>query len=331
MNKKILSSAAAIIAGSLMLAGCSSTEQVDSSGGETNGVTDVVNAGLTYTEKWDERRPEDLLFPRGEYAFTYRENNTEASLASWGGEGVIGFYEDGTCAFDFSGTRTNLDGTESIYRLGKYAVDSPFVHPDGTGYWTNDQLLIEADYRTNFPSMGAFPRHKNFASFCSLQALKDVTTTGNAEAGQRRWTLEGGGDFANEGKEWYMDYNLYILEIEESDKAEALDILELMYYGVENIFTFEGEVKIETAENGVVTITNGVEGETSVFSEFILTPLEKPIELNFPEVEGMTPPLTVESAQGYQNAYGSGIDYLRYIKKMFEDFAAENGAGSTDE
>jgi hypothetical protein len=331
MNKKILSSAAVLIVGSLLLAGCSTSDQGEPSGGETNGGTDIVNAGPTYVEKWDERRPEDLLFPRGEYAFTYRENNKESALASWGGEGVIGFYEDGTCAFDFKGTRTDLDGTETTYQLGKYAVDSPFVHTDGTGFWNNDQLFIEAEYRTNFPSMGAFSRHKNFASFCSLQALEDITTTGNAAVGQRRWTLEGGEKFAAEGKEWYMDYNLYVLEIEEADKTEALEILELMYYGVENIFTFEGEVRIETAENGVVTIVNGIEGETSVFSEFVLTPLENPIELNFPEVEGMTPPLTVESAQGYRNTYGSGIDYLRYIKKMFEDFAAENGTGATDE
>lgn len=331
MNKKILSNAAALIVGSLLLAGCSSSEQVDSTDVDSNGETGIVNAGPTYVEKWDDRRPEDLLFPRGEYSFTYKENNKESNLVSWGGEGVIGFYEDGTCAFDFQGVRKNLDGTETAYQLGKYAVDSPFVHTAGTDYWTNDQLFIEADYRTNFPSMGAFPRHKNFASFCSLQALEDITTTGNAEVGQRRWTLEGGEEFATEGKEWYMDYNIYTLEIEETDKAEALGILELMYYGVENIFTFEGEIRITTDENGVVRIINGVEGETSVFSEFVLTPLDNPIELNFPTVEGMTPPLTVESAQGYRENYGSGIDYLRYIEKMFEDFAAENGTNTTDE
>ncbi len=328
MNRKILSSAAGLLAGSLLLAGCSTTAGpgVSPTGG-TDGETAIVAAGPTYTEKWDEKRPEDLLFPRGEYTFTYRENNTESNIPSWSGEGVIGFYEDGTCAFDFEGIKTNQDGSETEYQLGKFAIDSPFVHAKGTNYWNNDQLAIEADYRTNFPSMGAFPRHKNFASFCSLQALVDITTTGNAEVGQRRWTFESGEAYAAEGKEWFMDYNLYSLKISEEDKAEALEILDLMFYGTDNIFIFDGEIRITTSEDGTVTIINGVEGETSVFSEFILTPVSEPLELSFPEVAGMSPPLTVESAQGYRNTFGSGIEYLRSMKKMFEDFAAENRTG----
>ena len=329
MRSKTLSTISLVLASGLLLAGCAGANTDEPSEGNTDN---PVATGPSYTEKWDEKRPEDLLFPRGEYAFTYRENNSQEGLPAWNGEGTIGFYEDGTCAFKFEGTKTSPDGKEITYILGKVKEDSPFLSTSESQVWNNDQLLIESDYRTNFPSMGAFPRHKNFASFCSLQALEDLTTTGNAEVGQRRWTLEGGEEFAKQGKEWFMDYNLFALEIKEEDKAEALEILELMFYGTENIFTFEGEVKIEKSDNGVVRIVNGIEDKTSVFSEFIMTPLSQPMELTFPTVGGMEPALTIESAGGYVRAYeGGGIGYLREVKKLFDEFASENpGNSSTD-
>lgn len=326
MKTKILSSLSLVLVSGLLLAGCS-TDNGENPDDTVNTEENNTATAPTYEDKWGDEIPEELLFPTGEYAFTYRENNTQEGLPTWNGTGVIGFYEDGTCAFSFDGVKVTVEGEEIPYTIGKFRDDSPFMANQIIGYWTSDQLTIEADYRTNFPSMGAFPRHTNFGSFCSLQALDQITSFGAVERGNRVWTVEGGEEFAKKGKEWFLDYNLEILKIEEADKAEALEILELMYYGTENIFTFDGEVRVETAEDGVVTIVNGIEGETSIFSEFIFTPLTEEMVLEFETVGGLETVTTRQMASGYLNEWGSGIEYLRYMQSLYDEFVG-SGADS---
>lgn len=332
MKKNFLSNAALFLAGALILSGCTAGENQEETPVNVDNETPVA-AGLSYTEKWDEKRPQDMLFPRGLYSFTYREVNEESIAYSWSGSGEIGFYDDGTCAFDYVGSRVDSNGETVNYQLGKYVTDGAFLFEEGAGFWESDALRIESGYRTNFPSMGAFPRHKNLASFCSLQALKDITTGGNLIVGNLRWSFEGGSEYAKEAKEWFMDFNIHALEISESDKNEALEVLELMYYGADNIFTFQYEMRAETFEDGTVKIVNGVEGETQVFSEFILTPLaSEELALDFPEAAGNAPATPLETARGIIGAYeGGGIGYLRYMKKLYEDFAAQNSNTETED
>jgi hypothetical protein len=330
-NKLALGGFSLLLSAVLLLTGCSSpaapeTSPTDETGSptDTNGLggdsSVLSEAALRYSQNWGESKVPELLFPLGEYSFAYRENNVTKDIPTWEGSGVIGFYKDGTCSFDFSGEKISYLGDISSYRIAKLNNGHPIIKIDGSEFWNNDQQYIETQFRTNFPSMGAFPREQNLSSFCSLQMLDTIGSPGNASFGFFRWDIDEGLKFAQSGKNWFIDYNLYALEIENENIDEAIEILNSIYYGNENIFTFTGEGKVDLKDNGTVFITTGIEGESDIFSEFILTPVEKPISISVVDEGEPAPPTLSETAAGNILYSGSGILYLRDVKKLFEEF-----------
>lgn len=327
MKNKFWQATALALVGGLVLTGCADAG-VDTGEGNGNG-NNVSPVELSYPEKWNSPEVEELLFPRGNYSFTYREVNSADVASSWNGSGQIAFYDNGTCAFDFSGTKSESGGKTESYRLGKLANGSVAVRQEGKDYWNTDQMEIESKYRTNFPAMGAFPRFRDYASFCALQKIKDLTLAGGAELGFLRWDVIKGEAFATEGKEWFFDHSLHFLGISAEDKAEALKVLELMYYSPNNIFTYDGDAKVEVKENGEVLITTGKEGETEVYAEFVLTPVANKITFDFADIENSLPVNYDESVAAYAEYYKSGIEYLREINKQYENAPRPEGSGDT--
>lgn len=315
MKNNFWQATALVLVGGLVLTGCADAG-VDASGENGNMMTPTE---LSYPEKWNNQEVQELLFPRGDYSFTYREVNSANVALSWAGSGKIAFYENGTCAFDFDGVKSKNDGSEESYRLGKVATGNAAVRQPGKDYWINDQLEVEGEYRTNFPAMAAFPRFKDYSSFCALQRIQDLTLAGGAELGFLRWDVEKGKVFAAEGKEWYFDHNLHFLGISAEDKAEATRILELMYSAPNDIFTYDGDAKVEVRENGEVFITTGKEGETDVYAEFILTPVANKIVFDFADIEGSSPANVDESVKALAESYNGGINYLRELNELYEN------------
>lgn len=326
MKKNFWQATALVLVGGLVLTGCADAGGLDTNEGNGN---QVFPTELSYPEKWNNPEVKELLFPRGDYSFTYREVNSAAVASSWAGSGQIAFYDNGTCAFDFTGTKTESGGANEPYRLGKLANGNVALMKSGEDYWNADQLQIEGDYRTNFPAMAAFPRFRDYSSFCALQKIKDLTLAGGAPLGFIRWDVEKGEAFAKEGKEWFIDHSLHFLEISEEDRAEALKVLELMYYAPNNIFTYDGDAKVEVRENGEVLITTGVEGETEVYAEFILTPVGQKIAFDFADIGGSKPLNVDETMSAYVEYYKSGIEYLREINKQYENAPKPEGSDTT--
>lgn len=336
MKQNVKTGFAILAVSTLLLAGCASEdatspEETAAPGGEVNEVVEQID----YSEKWENESPAELLFPSGDYTFTYSEDMKLDGMQNWNGEGRISFYEDGTCAFDFNGLKVGFDGVETEYRLVKPADTYPLVETGEYGenkIWINDPLLIESSYRTNFPSMGAFPRYRDFASFCSLQKLGEIGQRGGAELGFFFWNPESGEDFATEGKEWYFDYMLDSLEIAPEDYKEAREILQLMYYGNENIFTYDGQGKVEVNEDGTVVISTGLDNEDNLMTAvFTLTPTEEELTVDIATLNPDSSPATLEETMAaYISAYETGMEYLRSVKKAFDDYAASQGE-STDE
>ena len=337
MKKNFLQATTLFLVGGLVLTGCADASVDGANGGNGNQTVPA----LSYPEKWNNQEVAEMLFPRGDYSFTYREVNSADVASSWSGTGQIAFYENGTCAFDFSGVKSKNDGSTESYRLGKLANGSVAIRQtdetSGEGYWNTDQLAIESEYRTNFPAMAAFPRFRDFSSFCALQRIQDLTLGGGAEFGFLRWDVEKGEAFAKEGKEWFFDHSLHFLDISQADREEALKVLELMYYAPNNIFTYDGDAKVEVRENGEVLITTGKEGETEVYAEFILTPVAQKIAFDFSDIGGSKPVNVDETMTAYIEYYKSGIDYLREINKQYENAPKPEGSdtapdeGTTEE
>jgi hypothetical protein len=331
MKQNVKTGFALLAVSTLLLAGCTSEEatspeETAAPGGETNGVVEQID----YAKKWENNSPEELLFPRGEYTFTYSEAIKLDGMQNWNGEGKIAFYEDGTCAFDFAGVKVGFDGKVTEYRLVKPADTYPMLETaeySEAKIWINDPLLIESSYRTNFPAMGAFPKYKDFASFCSLQKLADIGQRGGAALGFFFWEAELGAKFAAEGKDWYYDFMLSKLEIEPEDYQEAREVLELMYYGTENIFTFDGQGKVEVNEDGTVVISTGLDSEDNLMTAtFVLTPTEEKLVIDLATLGAESSPATLEETmEAYLSIYDSGMEYLRSVKKSFDDYAASQG------
>lgn len=311
----------------LLLAGCTSgdsttdPEETAAPGGDTTNTSEAID----YESKWASGEPQELLFPRGEYTFTYNETIKTDLLQTWSGEGKIAFYEDGTCAFDFNGAKTTYEGKEVTYRLVKLPDSLPLVSTteySETPIWINDPLLIESSYRTNFPVMGGFPRYQDFASFCALQKLEDLGVRGGAEAGFFFWDSELGEAFAAEGKEWYYDFMLSQLNVDPKDYKEAEQVLDLMYYGNDNIFTYDGQGKVETREDGSISISTGLDNPDNIMvGEFVLTPTEEKLDLELGTIDfDNTPGTLEETLAAYVSSYGSGIAYLRDVKRAYDEY-----------
>ena len=334
MKQKSVVGLAALTLSALLLAGCSTGDGVatptDSAapGGE-------VSEAIDYAEKWESAEPVELLFPRGEYTFTYSEDLKTSGQKTWSGEGRIAFYEDGTCAFDFEGTRVDADGKKVDYRLIKTADSYPIVKTaeySDAPVWLNDQMIIESSYRTNYPSMGAFPRYKDFASFCSMQKLGEIGQRGGAEVGYFFWDTELGAEYAKESKEWYYDFMLTELKIEPKDYAEARKVLDLMYYGADNIFTYDGQGKVDVRDDGKVIISTGLDKEDNFMTaQMALTPSKKPLLLELGNIGDDLPIATIqESLAGYVANFKGGIEYLRDIQKTYDEYAKKSEGTTTE-
>lgn len=331
MKQQAKSGLVLLAASALLLAGCTAGETTVEPGETTapGGENSEVSAPINYSEKWETSEPAELLFPHGDYTFTYSEDLKIEGSQTWSAEGKISFYEDGTCAFDVSGVKTTYEGKTISYRLVKEVDSYPLLQTSEyteTPVWINDPLLIESSYRTNYPAMGAFPRYKDFASFCALQKLGDLGQRGGAEVGYFFWESAQGEVFASESKEWYYDFMLTELEIEPKDYKEAREIIDLMYYGSNNIFTYDGQGRVEVKENGEVVISTGFEDpDNSMTAQMSLVPTEETLVIDLSDAKANESLLYLEETLDiYVSSYESGIEYLRDVKRAYDEYAAEN-------
>jgi hypothetical protein len=317
----------------LLLSGCTPGEdiaiQTPPESGEVTVSPSENPEPIDYSAKWENAIPANIMFPRGTYSFTYDEKTSLSGIQSWSGEGRIGFYEDGSCAFDFSGTKINYDGEEIDYRIIKQKDSYPMLRTSeyaGVPTWTNDPMLIAYSYRTNYPAMGAFPRYKDYSSFCAMQKISEISERGGAEFGYFFWDRESGAKFASEGKEWYYDFMLTQLKIDKADYSEATEILDLMFYGNDNIFTYDGQGKVETSESGLVTISTGLEKEdSSLISRMILTPSDEELLIELSAITDEIRPVDISlTLEAYIESYGSGIEYLRETKRLYDEYPAKS-------
>lgn len=335
----VKSGLALLAASTLMLAGCATAsettpepEETTAPGGETSEVSEPIN----YSEKWEENEPIELLFPYGDYTFTYTEDIKIDGTQKWSAEGKISFYEDGTCAFDISGIKDTYSGESVPYRIVKEADQYPVLQTaeyTEESIWINDPLLIESAYRTNYPAMGAFPRYKDFASFCAVQKLGELAQRGGAELGYFFWEVDKGAAFAKQSKEWYYDFYLSSLGIDPQDYDEATEILDLMYYGTDNIFTYDGQGKVEVKDNGEVVISTGLENpENSMVAQMLLTPTSEKLTIDLSDLKVNGNLLYLEESLAlYISSYGSGIEYLRDVKRSYDEYAQSKGESTTGE
>lgn len=329
MNKTLSATVAGFAVLALALTGCASVpgDTVEPKPSETNSTqenTPEAEAALNYEDKWANKEPVKLPFKQGEYSISYREESKLVGSVGYTADGVIGFYEDGTCAFDISGVKTDFSGEEIGYRIVKLADGYPLLREEGKDFWINDMLYIEYDFGTNLPVMGAFPKYRDISSWCALAMSAEIGEQSGAAKGYFSWELDKGSAFAAESKEWYFDYILNTLDIEPSEYPEAKEIIELTYYGLDTIFTYDGQGKIETSDKNVITISTGIRGESDLYVEIIMEPSKKNLYIEV-DPTGEKPFVTnVQSLTNRLTADYKGIDYLRDIKKQIDEFSASN-------
>jgi hypothetical protein len=331
MHKKLGVVVSGLSIMALALVGCTSNmdnpnpDITNSNNTPTPKSDEGLNERIDYTGKWVDKAPVELPFKAGEYSISYREESKLTGSAQYTADGDIGFYKDGTCAFDISGTKINPDGVATSYRIVKLADEYPLLRLEGSDFWINDMLQIEYDFRTNFPVMAAFPKYKNVSSWCALAMSMEIGTRGGAAKGYFLWDLDKGKEFAATSKEWYFDYILDTLSIDPKDYEEARDIIDLTYYGLDTVFTYDGQGKIATDDRGIITLSTGIQGESDLYVEIILEPSKKNLNIKI-DPSGETTSVThVQTITNSLTEDYKGIDYLRDIKKEIEDFAAANG------
>jgi hypothetical protein len=320
MQNKLTASVAVLSISVMLLSGCSSTTVT-----ETTETTPSVaeQEPINYKQKWVDTKPNKLPFKAGEYTLSYKEESKLAGALTYSAEGVIGFYEDGTCAFDISGARKAPDGTIIEYRTVKFADGYPLLLEGDSKNWNSDMIYIEYNFGSNYPAMGQFPKYLNSSSWCVLGKTMELSDTEGAAPGYFLWDLEKGKEFASKSKEWYFDYVLTTLGILPADYEEARNVIELTYYGLNGILAYDGQGRIQTGESEVVSISTGVKNESDLYISITLTPSKEPLRIAIDPENTITPSYSTNAEVLTYNLtdYYTGIDYIRDVQKQFDEYA----------
>jgi len=305
--------AAVAASAALVLSGCAGNNEEDLGAidevGDTN-ILDAISEELTDVDTVV-ADAKDLFFDTGFYSFTYTETALDKAMTGEvSSTGVISFRDDGSCAFEAQGVQSLVD-VDIPFTFVKNFTSTATLRLEGEAFDRVDPTEYEPLLGLKLSPLGPFPRSADFAGFCGLQSMSEYVERAERAPGTGAFNREKADGFVEKQLDVFYKDMYEKLGITDYTENEARDIVSRMYVGSEIMPVWDLIIEFGTdPETGVVTIRNGIPGETN-YAEMIMTPLPSSArELNLEYVQDYSVTWD-QQLDFFLEVYGSGDEYIK--------------------